>query len=110
MKANRLVSFKVIMKTLVLRLLKNSRTFVLKRYASIAAAIMHTDDRSWSLPSNALVISPSILIPIKATASQYPHLELCQSPIAAAAQNTETVESSRIPKDPDSKDFRVRED
>src|ERR1043165_3019000 len=110
MKANRLVSFKILSKTLSPRPAEEFSQFVLKRYASIAAAIMHTDDRSWFLPSNALVISPSILIPIKATASQYPHLELCQSPIAAAAHNTKTVESSRIPKDPDSKDFRVRED
>lgn len=48
-----------------------------------------------SVPSATLITFPSRFVRIKPTASQYPHLEPRQSPIAAAAHNIETVDSIR---------------
>lgn len=53
-----------------------------------------------SVPSNTVVMSPIRFVAIKPTASQCPHLEPRQSPIAAAAQNTETVAINKTAPSP----------
>ena len=48
-----------------------------------------------SVPSITLVMSAIRFVAIKPIASQCPHLEPRQSPIAAVAQNSETIASNK---------------
>ena len=75
--------------------MKELLTFLLSRYRSMAAAIGIPTMALGSIPSNTLVMSPIRFVAIKPTASQCPHLEPRQSPIAAVAQHTETMASNK---------------
>jgi hypothetical protein len=61
----------------------------------MAAAIGIPTIALGSVPSNTLVTPPIKFVAIKPIASQRPHLEPRQSPIAAAAQNAETLPSNK---------------
>lgn len=74
--------------------LKKCRTVLLSsRYANIPVAMGTPTIALGSVPSTTLVTSPTRFVAIKPTASQYPHFEPRQSPIAAAAQSAETADS-----------------
>lgn len=79
---------------------KKSLTRRLIRYTKIATATGTPTIALGSVPRSTFVTSPIRLIAIKLTAIQYPLREARQSPIAATAQHTDTVDNRTTAQTP----------